>query len=199
LSKELDYLPWKVFLSRVKFYIDMLESTEVYPDLQIFLGKLVEPYYKKLGWADDKSQDWLDRLIRNELFTFACQRNVEDCLKQSSIWFADWMSNDENLKNIRTEIRRNVLCSAIKVGGKKEFDFAFDQLEKRNDSVLRRDLIFGLGCSKELWVLSKLLNQQLKNDSLDPVLALKSVAVNPIGNAYAWVFVKNNWDYLNNK
>jgi aminopeptidase N len=199
LSKELDYLPWRIFLNRIKFYIDMLESTEVYPDLQLFLGKLVEPYYKKLGWEDDKSQDWLDRLIRNDLFTFACQRNLEDCLKQSSSWFADWMSNDDNLKNIRADIRRNVFCSAIKVGGKKEIDFAFEQLEKKNDSSLRRDLMVGLSCSKELWALSKLLNQQLKDDSLDPILVIRNTALNPIGNAYTWVFVKNNWDNLYNR
>jgi hypothetical protein len=61
LSKELDYLPWRIFLNRVRFYIDMLDGSEVYADLQLFLGKLVEPYYKKLGWTDDKNQQWLDR------------------------------------------------------------------------------------------------------------------------------------------
>jgi len=61
MSKELDYLPWRIFLNRVKFYIDMLDGSEVYADLQLFLGKLVEPYYKKLGWSDDKNQQWLDR------------------------------------------------------------------------------------------------------------------------------------------
>jgi len=84
----------------------------------------------------------------------------------------------------------------LKVGSKKELDFAFEQLDKRTDSILRRDLIFGLSCSKELWVLSKLLNQQLENKVVDPLLAMRSVAVNPVGNPLVWNFLKNNWNYI---
>ena len=61
LSSEFDYLPWNVFLSRVKFYTDMLGSSQVNGDLQSYLSHLVEPYYKKLGWDEDLSQEWLDR------------------------------------------------------------------------------------------------------------------------------------------
>ena len=61
MSHEFDYLPWNVFLSRSKFYIDMLGSTQVNGDLQAYLAKLIEPYYSELGWEDDTSQEWLDR------------------------------------------------------------------------------------------------------------------------------------------
>ena len=61
LSNEFDYLPWNVFLSRIKFYTDMLGSSQVSGDMQSYLRNLVEPYYKKLGWDDDVSQEWLDR------------------------------------------------------------------------------------------------------------------------------------------
>jgi hypothetical protein len=130
------------------------------------------------------------------VISFACQRNVVDCLRQSSTWFADWMTNEENLSKIRPNIRRIVFCAALKVGSKKELDFAFEQLEKQTNLALGRDLIFGLGCSKELWVLSRLLNKQLENKVVDPLLAIRSVGVNPIGNPFAWNFLKNNWDYI---
>jgi len=106
------------------------------------------------------------------------------------------MSNDDNLSKIRPSIRRTVFCSALRFSTKKELDFAFEQLDKRTDSALRRDLTFGLSCSRELWVLSKLLNQQLGNRVIDPILAIRSVAVNPIGNPLAWNFLKSNWDYI---
>ena len=61
MSNEIDYLPWNVLLSRVKYYTDMLGSTRVSGDMQMYLSKLVEKYYKKLGWDDDESQEWLDR------------------------------------------------------------------------------------------------------------------------------------------
>jgi hypothetical protein len=61
LSNEFDYLPWNVFISRVGFYVNMLDTTKLNGDLQSFLSALVEPYYKKVGWIDDKKQEWLDR------------------------------------------------------------------------------------------------------------------------------------------
>ena len=61
MSNEIDYLPWNVLLSRVKYYADMLGATRVSGDMQMYLSTLVEKYYKKLGWNDDESQEWLDR------------------------------------------------------------------------------------------------------------------------------------------
>lgn len=61
LSEETDYLPWKVFLNRIKFYTDNLESTGVNVFLNRYLVKLVELYYNKLGWSENKNSSWTDR------------------------------------------------------------------------------------------------------------------------------------------
>ena len=63
MSKEFDYLPWNTLLnSRIIFYIDMLESTEIYSDLKTYLASLIEPYYLKLGWIEDLNKDkFVDR------------------------------------------------------------------------------------------------------------------------------------------
>jgi aminopeptidase N len=62
MSKEIDYLAWNVLLSRVKFYTDMLGASRLNGDMQMYLTRLVEPYYKKLDWDEMPSKDeWLDR------------------------------------------------------------------------------------------------------------------------------------------
>ena len=64
LEKEDDYLPWNVFLSRSRFYTDMLESTRIGSDLQKFLINLVRPIYTELTWTqDDSKHSWLKRFI----------------------------------------------------------------------------------------------------------------------------------------
>ena len=65
LSKELDYLPWNMFITRIRFYIDMLDSTQYYGSLQSYLASLVKNYYNKFGWENDLSQSWLDRYKNN--------------------------------------------------------------------------------------------------------------------------------------
>ena len=61
LSEETDYLPWKVFLSRIKFYTDHLESKTVNVFLNRYLIRLVGLYNKKLGWSENKNESWTDR------------------------------------------------------------------------------------------------------------------------------------------
>jgi hypothetical protein len=100
MSKEIDYLPWNTLINnRISFFIDMLESTEYYGDLKTFLARLVEPYYKKLGWNEsDEKFEWVDRFIRNSVISFACRMDLPDCLAKSKAYFSEWMSDPNNNK-----------------------------------------------------------------------------------------------------
>lgn len=63
LINEDDFLPWSVFLSRSKFYIDMLEHTRFGEGLNRNFAKLVKKYFEKFdNWTTytDK-ESWLDR------------------------------------------------------------------------------------------------------------------------------------------
>lgn len=62
LSNELEFLPWSVFLNRIRFYLDMLSSSQMVMDLKKYLASTVSPFYKKLGWFEDINNDqWLDK------------------------------------------------------------------------------------------------------------------------------------------
>lgn len=68
LSDEGEYLPWITAINRLRFVIDMLESTSVYSKFQSYLIDLITPIYTKLGWEQKASDSWLERLI--DLKTF---------------------------------------------------------------------------------------------------------------------------------
>lgn len=64
LSSEFEYLPWNVFLSRSKFYTDMLDHTRFSSSIQKHFSKIVKPYYSKFNdwYGNDTSKEtWLDR------------------------------------------------------------------------------------------------------------------------------------------
>ncbi len=100
MSKEIDYLPWNTLINnRINFFIDMLESTEFYGDFKAFLARLVEAYYKKLGWNDsDERFEWADRFIRGSVVNFACRIDLPDCVAKSKALFAEWMNDPNNNK-----------------------------------------------------------------------------------------------------
>ena len=66
LSNEIEFLPWSVFLNRIKFYLDMLSSSQMVMDLKRYLASTVTPLYKKLGWFEDVNNDQLlDKYVKS--------------------------------------------------------------------------------------------------------------------------------------
>lgn len=65
LKTESDYLPWAIFLNRIKYYVELLDLTEINGELTGFLRELVEPIYKKLGWEAKRTDSWTDGLATN--------------------------------------------------------------------------------------------------------------------------------------
>lgn len=62
LIDEFDYLPWTTFINRIKYFIDLYDSTSVHAKMQAYLADIVTPYYQKLGWATNVQTDlWTDR------------------------------------------------------------------------------------------------------------------------------------------
>ena len=64
IRTETEYLPWDVLLSRLGFFINLFEATEIYGNLREFLIELVKPIYKKLTWSDSQTDSWLDRYFQ---------------------------------------------------------------------------------------------------------------------------------------
>jgi hypothetical protein len=80
LSNEFEYLPWNTFIKRLNYYIDMIESTEIYGDFNNYILELVKPIYDTLKWENDdtKIDTWLNRFkllhfkyiyLKNKIFS----------------------------------------------------------------------------------------------------------------------------------
>lgn len=62
LSDETDYLPWSAFLSRFKFYKDMLDTSRLFPDMETKMSFLIEPMFNFLGFTQDNNKhNWVQR------------------------------------------------------------------------------------------------------------------------------------------
>ena len=61
LPSEAEYLPWSVFISRISFYIDMLESSDFYGEFDGYIRELVRPIYEKLTWENSPADSWLTK------------------------------------------------------------------------------------------------------------------------------------------
>ena len=101
---------------------------------------------------------------------------------------------------IPTTYRVNVICTAVRYGAQKEFDFVLKQYYKTNITDVKRDLSAGLACTKETWLMNKYLNELLEANNGDKVLeALRNLAKQSTGTPFAWSFFNTNWNTIYKK
>ena len=99
LKEEFDYLPWKTFLTKIRYFSNVISSTPAHQLMQTHLGRLVQNYYLKLGWLENiHIDDWNDRNLRSTLVRFACDRDLPACVNTARTHFTQWMSNQDRDK-----------------------------------------------------------------------------------------------------
>jgi aminopeptidase N len=103
-------------------------------------------------------------------------------------------------RRIRPEARETVYCTAIKYGGVREWDFAWQMALNVPSSQQREKLIAAMGCTREPWILIRYLSFILKTDSgirkQDKDSVMASVSANPVGRHIAFRFIRDNFDHL---
>ncbi|VDP98490.1 unnamed protein product [Trichobilharzia regenti] len=141
-------------------------------------------------------------MLRLTLTRLACQAEHHFCVKMASEYYKNWMQNpEENL--IPPSLRPAVYCTAIRIGGQKEWQFLKDKLsqvdikEDEKSSILQ-----ALSCSRDMWIVRLHLNWIIMNYEKDPqdsLDALSSVAVFPIGQRLIWEHVHKAVRYISNE
>lgn len=96
--------------------------------------------------------------------------------------------------------KATVYCVGVKNGDESDFEFLLNNYNKQTDKTNKTNIIYGLSCSKDVSLLSKLLYNVNNNFDNDLVLsAIRNIAIRSNGNRIAWSFVKSNWDKLYEK
>ncbi|XP_018019808.1 puromycin-sensitive aminopeptidase-like protein, partial [Hyalella azteca] len=91
LDKETEYVPWKTALNNLGYVKNMLSRTASYGAFKRYLISLLEPLYKKVGFADNLNDPHLDQLIRVQAISWMCSLDYKDCVTQVVSLFKRWM------------------------------------------------------------------------------------------------------------
>lgn len=97
-------------------------------------------------------------------------------------------------------MKRVVYCTAIRVGGQAEWDFAWQRYLNSNVGS-EKDLLLGtLGCSREVWILSRYLDWAVTENSgirkQDVARVFSAVGRNVIGQQLVFTFFRQQWQRL---
>ncbi|KAG7172390.1 Aminopeptidase N-like 5, partial [Homarus americanus] len=200
LGKETEFVPWAAAINNLAYLKEMLARTGGYGALKNYLLDILVPLYDSVGFDDSRDDPLLDQYKRQKALSWACELEHPDCLQNAAAIYAHWMNNPENSSIISPNLKSTVYCHAIAEGSEKEWNFAWSQYLKSNVGSEKNGLLSAMGCTKQVWILSRYLEMAFSSDSgirkQDAFRVFGAVAANEVGRPLAWSFLQDEWDAI---
>jgi len=195
LRNDLSYLPWESATDVLSYFDLVLGRSKALGAYTDYLKYLVKPLYDAVAWQD--VSDHLDTFQQSNAIDVACGYGEEACVAEAQKQYNDWKSSGTN--NISPTFRSIVYCTSIANGGEDDWEFMWSRMQEETDSNEFSKLLYGITCSREPWILSRLL-QYTKNSTLIRKSDIDNVYRNLCYNEYArdltWDFLRQEWDYI---
>nr|CAD7588110.1 unnamed protein product [Timema genevievae] len=198
LTQEVEYLPWRTALSNLNVINRLLRRTLVYGDFRTFMKSLLTPLVEKMGHIKKVPTGNQAIKLHSLIVSWASRMDMGNCRTQARELFHEWMesSDPDNDNPIPQDVRSNVYCSALKYGGEEEWSFAWKRYKKANVAAEKMTLLSALGCTRETWLLYRLLDLAHKDDTdirkQDSHTLFASIARNEVGLEIARNFFTSN-------
>ncbi|KAM3926247.1 aminopeptidase N-like [Leptodactylus fuscus] len=203
LANDVEYMPWQAALSGLSYFTQMFDRSDVYGPMKTYMRQQTAPlynYFKGLtnGWTV-RPEGLTEQYNEVNAINTACSYGISECTDLALKLFREWRNTSIN--GIHPNLRSAIYCNAIANGGEEEWNFLWDQFKSTTNAQEADKLRAGLACSREPWILNRLLEFSLdptkirKQDSLSTIT---NVANNVIGQALAWDFMRANWETLLN-
>ena len=216
LKSERDYMSWDAVLKSFAYIDEMLERTSIYGEWKDYVAGLIEPYYgryKDLDWTTSSSgatdnnnnksrtaldqDDVLEQYNQQAAISWACQVN-DHCIEKAKSVFRDWKTTNKN--RILPSLRSLAYCTAIANGNKEDWEFLWQAYGREQNASERDKILRSLGCSRELWILSRYLewifNKAKPIRRQDGATVFSVIAKNNYGRDIAFNFLRDRWQMV---
>lgn len=103
-------------------------------------------------------------------------------------------------RSIPIDLRSIVYCVAIRQGGDVEWSFLWQRYKRTQVATVREQILSALSCTREVWLLSRMLELSLNETSgirtQDATAVFSTVASNEVGFFVAQTFFEQNIDRI---
>ncbi|XP_017772734.1 PREDICTED: aminopeptidase N-like [Nicrophorus vespilloides] len=199
LANEKDFVPWKAAFKGLDYMHEMFMRSEHFDKFKDYMLRLILPLYNELGFRDSPKDPPLVSYLRNEILPRVCRLSYKSCIYNSSILFDNWRAspNPDVNNPIAPNMKVFVYCSAIRMGGEDEWNFAWERYLNTNVGTERETILAALACTEEVWLLNRFLSRAVTEGSgirkQDAPSVLTAVGGNVIGQGLTYRFMTNNF------
>lgn len=197
LHAEMDFIPWFVAQDELSYVDRMLSRSAMYGNFQKFMLSKIQGPFRTVGF-DNTGATHIQSYLQSILAAQACYYDDPYCLSNATALFRRWMGNPTT-NPISAALKDTVYCTAIRVGGVDEWDFAYNQYKLSDVAAEKARLQRALACSRHTWILARYLNLALIPIEIrkqDALRVIQSISTNTVGRGLAWDFFRAKWDIL---
>ncbi|XP_064471672.1 aminopeptidase N-like [Ornithodoros turicata] len=198
LSKEQEYIPWKIAFDKMKEVGAKMRNTDSYQRWTGYVSSLLKANYGNVTW--DNTSSAYSSEFESELVLSACHFGYEPCVEKAVELFNRFKKSPDTEDEIPPHLKYPVFCEAIRTGGEDNWKFLWNRLQTTDDKSERSDIIRSLGCSKNTDTLGSYLKSAVTAKSglsrEDMPMVLDTFADSPEGKGVAFKLLRSQWGSL---
>ncbi|XP_071139489.1 aminopeptidase N-like [Mytilus edulis] len=200
LVKEDNYIPLRAAWTEIGYLWGAVSETDLNSTFSKVMKRMLSKQFNMYG-MDNTGAGHTETITRSGIVNIACAYESEECIQNCTNIFKKYMDNPvEN--PIDVNLRRTVLCIAIRHGGLKEYELLERKYKASDLSSERSTLRDALSCSKDVKIIQRYLRNILHTEDVpkeDAVKAVLHISTTEIGRLQALEFIKGNWDVIFNR
>jgi len=185
---------WDVISGQLGSIRKIMENDELRELMKPYTAKLSAPQLEKLGWEEKPAESHFDKLLRPTILALASFAEVPSVVQYANTAF-------QSPGNINPDLRGVIYGTVAREGGKKEFEKFLEMYRGTHSAQSKTRIAGALTGFKQPELIAEALNLIKSKDVRlqDTTHWISFIFSNRHAKDVAWVWFKDNWDWLNDK
>jgi aminopeptidase 2 len=126
-----------------------------------------------------------------------CRLQHEECVSKSRSLFEEW-TKKPSVNSIDANLRQIVYSSAIRSGGRKEWNFMRNKLAEEKVDLEKERILVSLSSTRDADLIKQLLNETLKKSLQSQGLTsvYRSLTNDRLGSKISFDWLDDNWQII---
>ena len=168
-------------------------DTEYYPRLQKYVYDVIKNNLKRLGITPKNNEDTNNTKLREIILGFALYAEDDKTINSlAELW-------NENLDEINSEIRNDVITAKFKKDNEADFDYLLEYYQKESNPTIKNEILSTIADAKKPENIKKLIKLLKKPEIVRPqdhIYLCAYLLSNFWARDLAFDWIYENWDYI---
>ncbi|KAL0111090.1 hypothetical protein PUN28_012804 [Cardiocondyla obscurior] len=175
LEEETNYLPFKAAFNGFEYLNRRFTGQPKFFLFKEYVLSLIKNTHLRLKYEDNKDDDRLTVLLRQEVNNLLCNFGDDDCITTYTDKFKQWRKDSS--ARIKPNERATAYCVAIRHGTFQDWKYLWNEYLNSNYSTDQTVIIKALGCSQNTTILEQYLKYAIADYSENRIRKQDSTSV----------------------